>query len=244
MPRVERNRMRVWDVYFDLVYDREPCFTKWYVFVKKVEKAFFRHVQYFKVISVKTRASGLGFAPKRCILNSQQRPVTFAHISTGSGSFLCQLPQEKYVITAPFHQFFDIFAALETLTVRNLQDCRASKALSESLFPLVKQYGFLERRGLQNNMFPRGIESSPEPWSIVFSYTLRSALAWFDAPDQYESNERLGVAFGACFREINLKILKETDLHARLFSGFDGKSIFVITLSNNGLKGNFFYRCS
>ena len=77
-----------------------------------------------------------------------------------------------------------------------------------------------------------------------FSYSLRSDSVWFDAPDQDESNERLGVAFGACFREINIKILKRTDSPAYLFSGFDGESIFVLPLSNNGLKGNFFYQCS
>jgi hypothetical protein len=87
--------MRVWNVYFDFVGDRKPCFIKWYVFVQKVEKPFFRQVQYFKVISAKTRVLGLVFAPKRCILNYLQRPVTLAHISTGLTSFLCQLPQEK-----------------------------------------------------------------------------------------------------------------------------------------------------
>ena len=87
--------MRVWDVYFDLVYDRKSCFIEWYVFLRQVEKPFFRHVQYFKIISVKTKAVDLVFAPKRCISNSLQRPVTFAHISRGPTSFLCQLPQEK-----------------------------------------------------------------------------------------------------------------------------------------------------
>jgi hypothetical protein len=87
--------MRVWGVYFDLVYDRKPCFTKWYVFVQKVEKAVFRLVQYLKVISAKTKASDVVLAPKRCMLNSLQRPVTLVHKSRETNSFLSQLPQEK-----------------------------------------------------------------------------------------------------------------------------------------------------
>ena len=155
--------MRVWHVYFDLAVDRKPCFTKWYVLVQKVEKTVFRHFQYFKVISAKTKALHLVFLPKRCNSNSLQRPDTLVNTSRETNSFMSQLSQEKQVNTAPFHQFFDILVALETLTVRNLQDCRAIKALSESLLPPAEQYDFSERRGLQNSMFRRGIESTPEP---------------------------------------------------------------------------------
>ena len=162
------------------------------------------------------------------------------HKSTRSTRFLSQLLQEKSVKTARFHHLFDISVASKTLTVRNLQGCGASKALSESLLPLAEQYGISERQGLQTSIFRRGTESSPEPWSIVFSYSPRSDLAWFDAPDQYESNERLGVAFDTCFGEINLKILKGSDSHAHLLSSFHGQSISILPLSNKGLKGTFF----
>ena len=72
-----------------------PCFTKWYAFVQKVEKAVFRHTQYFKVISAKTKALDLVFLPKRWISNSLQRPDTLANTSRETISFLSQLPQEK-----------------------------------------------------------------------------------------------------------------------------------------------------
>ena len=87
--------MRVWDVYFDLAGDRKPFFTKWYVFVQKVEKTVFRQVQYFKVISAETKALDLVLLPKRCNSNSLQRPNTLANISRETNSFLSQLPQEK-----------------------------------------------------------------------------------------------------------------------------------------------------
>jgi hypothetical protein len=87
--------MRVWDVYFDLVGDRKPCFIKWYVFVQKVEKAVFRHVQYFKVISAKTKASDLIIIPKRCNSNPLQRPVTLVNTSRETNNFISQLSQEK-----------------------------------------------------------------------------------------------------------------------------------------------------
>ena len=41
MQRVERSGVWVWDVYFDLGCDRKPSFTKWCVFVQKVENAVF-----------------------------------------------------------------------------------------------------------------------------------------------------------------------------------------------------------